>query len=177
VVEVEALSVRVANCPTTWADGIFGFLVDAQTAPAVDLDARTRLGRGVAPPRSPGLDWPMANKVRLGHLLVRDGLITDSDLRTVLAQQKQHGGKLGEHLVRVHLCTEDEIARALARQMGVPFNDLKAAPSRLMAGVIPREVSMRLQALAVGPDPLSRTISVAASSSSPTCAAACATCA
>jgi hypothetical protein len=102
----------------------------------------------------------MAIKPRLGDLLVKDGLITESDLRTMLAQQKQHGGKLGEHLVRVNLCTEAQIAQALARQMGMPFNDLSEMPPPAIAKIIPRDVAVRLQVLAVGTDPFAKRLPV-----------------
>src|SRR2546430_8706164 len=96
----------------------------------------------------------MANKVRLGDLLVRDGLITEANLRTMLAQQKQHGGRLGEHLIRVNLCTETDIAQALARQLGIPFNDLSDPPAPAVAKIIPRDVAVKVQALAGGKNPL-----------------------
>jgi hypothetical protein len=102
----------------------------------------------------------MPPKLRLGDLLVRDGLISDSDLRTMLAQQKQHGGRLGEHLVRVNLCTEEQIAQALARQLSLPFNDLSDLPPPTIAKLIPREVAVKLQALAVGKDPFAKRLPV-----------------
>lgn len=102
----------------------------------------------------------MSPKVRLGDLLVRDGLISESDLRTMLAQQKQHGGRLGEHLVRVNLCTEEQIAQALARQLALPFNDLSDPPPPSMTRLIPRDAAVRLQALAWGRDPFARRLPV-----------------
>src|SRR5438477_7171586 len=102
----------------------------------------------------------MGIKPRLGDLLVKDGLITEADLRTMLAQQKQHGGKLGEHLVRVNLCTEAQIAQALARQMNMPFNDLSEMPPPAIAKIIPRQLAERLQVLAVGNDPFARRLPV-----------------
>ncbi len=102
----------------------------------------------------------MPPKLRLGDLLVRDGLISDSDLRTMLAQQKQHGGRLGEHLVRVNLCTEEQIAEALARQLSLPFNDLSDPPPPTMTRLIPRDAAVRLQALAWGRDPFARRLPV-----------------
>ena len=103
----------------------------------------------------------MVNKLRLGDLLVRDGLIRESDLRTMLAQQKQHGGRLGEHLVRVNLCTEEQIAQALARQMNIPFTDLSDPPPPAMSKLIPRDKAMKLQILAVGNNPFATRVGVA----------------
>jgi hypothetical protein len=103
----------------------------------------------------------MAIKLRLGDLLVKDGLIKESDLRTMLAQQKQHGGRLGEHLVRVNLCTEEQIAQALARQINVPFTDLTDPPAAAMTKLIPREKAVKLQALALGNNPFAQRVPVA----------------
>ncbi|HUJ26017.1 MAG TPA: hypothetical protein VLW85_08370 [Myxococcales bacterium] len=103
----------------------------------------------------------MVNKLRLGDLLVQDGLIRDSDLRTMLAQQKQHGGRLGEHLVRVNLCTEEQIAHALARQMNIPYTDLADPPPPAMSKLIPRDKAMKLQILAVGNNPFATRVGVA----------------
>src|SRR2546430_17519745 len=100
----------------------------------------------------------MANKVRLGDLLVRDGLITEANLRTMLAQQKQHGGRLGEHLIRVNLCTETDIAQALARQLGIPFNDLSDPPAPAVAKIIPRDVAVEGAGPAGGEDTLAATV-------------------
>jgi len=102
----------------------------------------------------------MPAKLRLGDLLVRDGLISDSDLRTMLAQQKQHGGRLGEHLVRVNLCTEEQIAQALARQLALPFNDLSDPPPPSLTRLIPRDAAVRLQVLAWGKNPFAKRLPV-----------------
>jgi hypothetical protein len=101
------------------------------------------------------------NKLRLGDLLVKDGLIRESDLRTMLAQQKQHGGRLGEHLVRVNLCTEEQIAQALARQMNIPFTDLSDPPPPAMSKLIPRDKATKLQILAVGSNPFATRVGIA----------------
>lgn len=100
-------------------------------------------------------------KMRLGDLLVRAGLITESDLRVVLAQQKQHGGRLGDHLVRVNLVSEEQIARALAQQLGLTYNDLTKAIPAAISALLPEKVAARLQALAVAFDPRTQTLSVA----------------
>ncbi len=103
----------------------------------------------------------MAIKLKLGDLLVKDGLIKESDLRTMLAQQKQHGGRLGEHLVRVGLCTEEQIAQALARQLNMPFADLSEPPAPAMTKLIPRDKAIQFQALAMGNNPFATRVAVA----------------
>src|SRR5438105_331629 len=106
----------------------------------------------------------MAIKQKLGDLLVRDGLITEADLRTMLAQQRQHGGRLGEHLVRVNLCTEEQIAQALARQLNIPFNDMSDPPAPALSKLIPHEKATKLQALAMGNNPFAARLPIAADS-------------
>ena len=103
----------------------------------------------------------MAIKPKLGDLLVKDGLITESDLRTMLAQQRQHGGRLGEHLVRVNLCSEEQIAQALARQLNLPFNDLSDPPAPAMSKLLPRDQAIKFQALVMGNNPFATRLQVA----------------
>src|SRR5438477_10890395 len=101
------------------------------------------------------------NKQKLGDLLVQDGLIKESDLRTMLAQQRQHGGRLGEHLVRVNLCTEEQIAQALSRQLNIPFTDLSDPPPPAMSKLIPRDKAVKMQILAIGNNPFAQRVGVA----------------
>lgn len=66
-------------------------------------------------------------RVRLGDILVQAGVITPDQLGTVLAHQHQAVGRkprLGSVVVTLEMATEGDIARALARQMDIPFIDL-----------------------------------------------------
>src|SRR3972149_7714614 len=77
-------------------------------------------------------------KLRLGELLVRQGVITDAQLTVALEQQKKMGGKLGRLLVDSGFVTEEGLSRALARQLNIPFvqlkfYDLKADAVQLLA--------------------------------------------
>lgn len=67
-------------------------------------------------------------KIRLGDLLVKEGLISSVVLDTALAEQKKSGRRLGRVLVDSMLVTEEAIGKALARQLGAPFVDLKQSP-------------------------------------------------
>lgn len=64
-------------------------------------------------------------KVRLGDLLVKQRLISDEQLMFTLDQQKRSGRKLGRVLVDNGLVTEGQISEALARQLNIPYRDLK----------------------------------------------------
>ena len=64
-------------------------------------------------------------KVRLGDLLIQQGLLTDAQLRFALDEQRRSGRKLGRIVVDSGFVTEEAIPKALARQLQLPFVDLK----------------------------------------------------
>lgn len=63
----------------------------------------------------------------LGQLLVDARALSREDLDRALEAQREEGGRLGELLVRHGLATEGAVWRALAAQVGLPF---EAAPLR-----------------------------------------------
>ncbi len=65
-------------------------------------------------------------KVRLGDLLVEEGLITEDQLQHALNVQKQSGfsKKLGEILIEEGFVTQKDLLRVLAKQLGYEFVDL-----------------------------------------------------
>jgi MSHA biogenesis protein MshE len=69
-------------------------------------------------------------KIRLGDLLIQQGLLTDEQLKLALAEQKNSGRKLGRIFVDSGFVTEEAISRALARQLQSPFIDLKGFTPR-----------------------------------------------
>jgi len=79
---------------------------------------------------------------RLGDLLVDRGYLSQEGLQRALAAQKQDGrGRLlGEILVDLELCNEDQIVECLAAEYGVPYAKLEA---RLydpgIVDILPRE--------------------------------------
>ena len=62
--------------------------------------------------------------IRLGDLLVKAKVISESQLTAALAEQQKWGGKLGELLVRMNFLTEDMLVKALSKQMNVPAVNL-----------------------------------------------------
>ena len=64
-------------------------------------------------------------KIRIGDLLVKNGIITDEQLMNALATQKKTGGKLGNTLIELGLVTSHQFHKFLADQMHLPFIDLK----------------------------------------------------
>lgn len=72
-------------------------------------------------------------KLRLGDVLVQNGVITEEDLQRGLERQKGSGRKLGETLVDEGIATEENIARALSKQFHYDMVDLQNT-------VIPQEI-------------------------------------
>ena len=65
-------------------------------------------------------------KFRLGDLLVQQKLISQEQLMLVLNEQKRSGRKLGRVLVDSEFVTEDQISEALAKQLNIPYINLKS---------------------------------------------------
>ena len=65
----------------------------------------------------------LENKAQLGQLLLARGVVTDEQIETALAEQKDKGHRklLGELLVEMGYCTDNQIASALAEAYGVPY--------------------------------------------------------
>jgi type IV pilus assembly protein PilB len=63
------------------------------------------------------------NKTQLGQLLLAHEVVTPEQIEKALAEQKEKGHRklLGELLVEMGYCTENQIAAALAEAYGVPY--------------------------------------------------------
>ena len=59
---------------------------------------------------------------RLGDFLIDRGYLTEETLQRALEVQRQdrRGRLLGEILVELELCSEDQIVECLAKEYGVP---------------------------------------------------------
>jgi len=66
-----------------------------------------------------------ATKLRLGDVLVAQKLISREQLGLALEHQKRSGRRLGRVLVENGFCTDEQIAEAVARQLGAPYVNLK----------------------------------------------------
>jgi MSHA biogenesis protein MshE len=64
-------------------------------------------------------------KIRLGEILLQQKLLTEDQLKAALEEQKRSGRKLGRIFIDSGFLTEEQIGGALARQLQVPFVDLK----------------------------------------------------
>ena len=64
-------------------------------------------------------------KIRIGELLVKNGIISEEQLLGALATQKKTGSKLGNTLIELGLVTSQQLHEFLADQLNLPFIDLK----------------------------------------------------
>lgn len=64
-------------------------------------------------------------KVRLGEILVQQKLLSEDQLQFSLTEQKRTGRKLGRVFVENGFVKEDQISGALAKQLNIPYINLK----------------------------------------------------
>ncbi|MBQ0935736.1 GspE/PulE family protein [Ideonella paludis] len=69
-------------------------------------------------------------RVRLGDLLIQEGLLTSEQLTQALEEQRRTGRKLGRMIVDNGLVTEEQVSKALAKQLRMPFMDVGARTLR-----------------------------------------------
>jgi MSHA biogenesis protein MshE len=87
-------------------------------------------------------------RIRLGDLLIQQGLLTDEQLKLALDEQKRSGRKLGRIFVESSYVTEEAIAQALARQLRADFVDLRNfQPKPELIKLIPEPQARRYRVL------------------------------
>lgn len=66
-------------------------------------------------------------KLKLGDLLVREGLITAQQLQSALDHQRRHPGhrKIGETILALKLTTEEQMLQVLSKALGIQAIDLR----------------------------------------------------
>jgi type IV pilus assembly protein PilB len=88
-----------------------------------------RDGRAAGRPRTEiAMNQPVSAPPRLGNILIERGFLTVERLQSALEHQKLAGGRsklLGEILVELDFCTEDQVVECLAAGYGVPYAKLE----------------------------------------------------
>ena len=83
--------------------------------------------------------------LRIGELLVAEGLLDKKQLDEALTAQQIYGGRLGTVLVEHGFVHEDDVARLLARQLGVPVagrEDLMDVPQEIVS-LVPQPLAAK----------------------------------
>jgi hypothetical protein len=87
--------------------------------------------------------------LRIGDLLLQQGVITPSELEEALKYQVIFGGKLGTNLIEMGVLEEEDVTHALSRKFKVPAVDrneiMQIAPEAIAA--IPAELAERYRVL------------------------------
>lgn len=68
-----------------------------------------------------GTTAPNGHRLDLGQLLIQQGLLTQAQLSQALRHQKDSGKPLGKVLVELRLVGEEDVTRARAQQVGLPY--------------------------------------------------------
>ena len=67
----------------------------------------------------------MAERKKLGQILQESGAVTEEQVHRALLHARQKKLRIGEALIDLGFVDEDRVMRALCRQVGLPFVDLK----------------------------------------------------
>jgi type IV pilus assembly protein PilB len=87
-----------------------------------------------------------------GELLVSKGLLSHEELISALKEQRQHGGRLGEVLLRLKMLGDEDITRALAEHFSmeyVSFEDINKIDMKV-ARMLPESVAKRFCLVTIG---------------------------
>ena len=104
----------------------------------------------------------LRRKLRLGELLVQQGLLSVDQLRIVLTEQKRQSLPIGRLLVQLGFVTEDVIRDVMARTIGQESIDLAQVVIDADAlGLVPEEFARRNRVLPIAYDPESRLLTLA----------------
>jgi type IV pilus assembly protein PilB len=92
-----------------------------------------------------------STKVRFGELLMSKGLLESGDLTAALSEQKNHGGRLGEILIRLRILSDEEVREALAEHLStklvhIDINEIDMNSARL----VPEAIAKRFNLVAIG---------------------------
>lgn len=115
------------------------------------------------PPVTPSVSLP-GRKRRLGEILMDAGLLSETQLRSALAEQRKWGGKLGLTLVQMGYVDESSMVHALSRQLSIPTVDLEQhTVSAVALQALRVDIAERYTVFPIAADPATKTLTVATS--------------
>lgn len=92
----------------------------------------------------------MADKKRLGELLVESGLITEEVCTRALKMQVGGNRRLGRILVKMGAISSDQLLEILASQFGLPIIDIEREFTQEAKGLVPRYLCTRYEVFPLG---------------------------
>ncbi|HSN41160.1 MAG TPA: ATPase, T2SS/T4P/T4SS family [Burkholderiales bacterium] len=101
-------------------------------------------------------------KLRLGDLLIQQGLISTDQLAIALAEQRNNNIPIGRLLVRLGFVTETAIRDIMARTIGQESIDLSQVVADVEAlRLVPQEFARRNRVLPIAYDPVYQALTIA----------------
>ena len=98
-------------------------------------------------------------KVRIGDLLISEGLISEGQLNVALREQKIRNAKLGEVLIALGFITQDAFADVLSSQMGIQTVNLRqVGVDDSAVRLVPEDILKKNMAIPFGYDDKNRNI-------------------
>jgi len=103
-------------------------------------------------------NMPKDKYLRLGEILLQEGVIKKPQLEKAISVQRKEGGRLGEILLKLKIISEEQLVIAIGKQLGIPYFSLgtgmlKPAVDQNLEELIPVDVAKKNLVL-----PLSRTL-------------------
>lgn len=96
---------------------------------------------------------PHKKRIRLGDLLMSEGVITDAQLTEALQRQKQTGQKLGRALTDVGAISEHDLHVLLAKHLGIDYLELgNLQLNQSVVALLPEALARRYRALVLHKD-------------------------
>ncbi|MCP3142359.1 GspE/PulE/PilB domain-containing protein [Pyxidicoccus xibeiensis] len=90
------------------------------------------------------------------------GLLTETQLRSALAEQRKWGGRLGLTLVQMRFVDESSMVHALSRQLAIPTVDLERhSPSPVAMQALRVDIAERYTVFPTAFDPANKLLTVA----------------
>jgi MSHA biogenesis protein MshE len=101
-------------------------------------------------------------KVRLGEILVQQKLLSEEQLQFALSEQKRTGRKLGRVFVENSFVSEEQISGAIAKQLNIPYINLKFFNTNpATVRLLPETQARRFRAIVLEDRPLSLLVGMA----------------
>ena len=82
-------------------------------------------------------------RMRIGEILIREGHLTQDGLEEALDWQVLYGGRLGTNLLELKLVEEEQVARALGKQLGCEVAWGELQPQDEVVPLLPKHVADR----------------------------------
>ncbi len=87
-------------------------------------------------------------QIRLGDLLISQGLLTEKQLQSALEEQRRSGRKLGRVIAESGFASEEAIAKTLAQQLKATYVDLRTfTPRPELTNLLPEKAARRHRAI------------------------------